>query len=565
MPGLDVSSHTRRYCGVNRLRTICNNMLCFATCIPAYARFHLATRNVRRCQTRRLRILLRANRKTEYGRAHNFTGITQWDDFRNLPLTSEKDYHDALARIITGNTSVLTKDPVRILQPTSGTSSAPKLIPHTASSAREFQLALAPWIVDLFLQRPQLFLGSQYWSISPATELKDFQDSRIPVGFLDDSEYFGKPRRWLMDGMMAVPSIVRHIPDIAANQYVTLQFLLRARDLRLISVWHPSFLTVLLKHMHDSWGQLLADLEMGGIDSTTHMPANIREELEGQLPPAPVRANELKSIRSCRDIWPDLQIISCWAEGNVAAETDKLKRLFPKVLIQPKGLLATEGVVSIPVGPTQQHVCAITSHVLEFQDDKGSVHPAWDVTEGQSYRVILTTGGGLYRYQLTDRVQVTGFYRNTPCIRFLGRAGVVSDHVGEKLSIEHVEDIISNITSRYLHEPRFAMLVLSAGDNAARYNLLLEASSCRDHDLRTIAVFLETGLRNNYHYLHARELGQLDEAAVTLIAPNAQDRFRDFMIKNGALAGTVKYPALCTTVGVEKHLIGTRENDQPVG
>jgi hypothetical protein len=532
-------------------------MLWFATCVPGYARFCLATHNVKRCQTRRLLKLLHANRGTEYGRAHNFTGITQWDAFRSLPLTSEKDYHDAVARIITGNTNVLTKDPVQILQPTSGTSSSPKLIPHTASSAREFQSALDTWIVDLFIQRPQLFLGTQYWSISPATELKDFQNGKVPVGFLDDAEYFGKQRRWLMDGIMAVPSIVRHIPNIETNQYVTLLFLLRAKSLRLMSVWHPSFLTILLKSMRASWDQLLADLEKGGIDSKTIMPATIREELEGQLPPAPGRANELRTTSQCQEIWPDLQIISCWTEGNVTADNDELRSLFPKVLIQGKGLLATEGVVSIPVGPSQQHVCAITSHVLEFQDDKGAVHPVWDVTEGQSYRVILTTAGGLYRYQLTDRVEVTGFYREAPCIRFRGRAGVVSDHVGEKLHLEHVEAVIGDIARRYLHEPRFAMLVPSAGDNAARYNLLLEASFHPDHDLHTVAAVLEAGLRNNYHYAHARELGQLDGAAVTLIAPDAKDRFRTFMIKKGALAGTVKYPALCTTVGVEEHLIGT--------
>lgn len=553
---------------MNRLRIICGNLLWFAACLPGYARFCSSVYNVKRSQTSKLLKLLHANRETEYGREHRFDKICQWDDFRSLPITDYKNYCISVERIMNGNKDVLTRDDVRVLQPTSGTSSAPKLIPHTASSAEEFQSALDAWIVDLFLQRPKLFLGSQYWSISPATELNVSRDSKVPIGFLDDAEYFGKRRRWVMDSIMTVPSCIRHIVDIKGNQYVTLLFLLRAKDMRLISVWHPSFLTILLNIMRAEWPRLLNDLENGGVDSSINIPAKIRHDLEKQLRPVPGRAGELRSLNPaasslCHGIWPNLQVISCWREGNVQIEITELTKLFPNVLIQGKGLLATEGVVSIPMGPSQQHVCAITSHVMEFQDDNGAVFPIWAAKSGVSYRVILTTAAGLYRYQLKDRIEVTGFYNQAPCIRFLGRAGVVSDCVGEKLHIEHVEDIISDITRRYFHEPRFAMLVPSTDDKVRRYNLLVETSDGADLDMQAVTMSLESELCSNYHYAHARKLGQLQQATATLIRPDAQDRYRDLMIKRGALAGTVKFPALCTALGIEKYLIGVSENAHP--
>lgn len=560
MRGQYESLKTRRSSGVNRFRTICGNLLLFSACLPGYIRFWSSARNVERCQTDKLLQLLDANRETEYGREHRFDMIRRWDDFRRLPVADYRDYRISVERIINGNKSVLTRDSVQVLQPTSGTSSEPKLIPYTASLAKEFRSALDTWIVDLFLQRPKLFLGSQYWSVSPATEPNIAQISKVAVGFLDDVEYFGKRRRWVVDGIMAVPSCVRHITDIKANQYVTLLFLLRAKDLRLISVWHPSFLTILLNIMRVEWTRLLNDLEKGSIDPMVNIPEKIRRNLEEQLRPAPARAGELKGYnpadsRLCRAIWPDLQVISCWRDGNVQVEIAELTKLFPDVLIQGKGLLATEGVVSIPMGPSQQHVCAITSHVIEFQDDNGEVLPAWDVKAGESYRVILTTAGGLYRYQLNDRVKVTGFYNKAPCLSFLGRAGIVSDCVGEKLHIEHVENIIGNITRQYLHEPRFAMLVPSTDDNVRRYNLLIETHDGTNLDIQAVAASLESELCSNYHYAHARKLGQLQPATVTLLRPDAQDRYRNIMINKGTLAGTVKFPALCTALGIEGRLI----------
>ncbi len=543
---------------MNRFKTLISHLLCFVACLPGYIRFRISVRNVKQCQTKQLLKILAANKETIYGRANQFEAIRDWESFRSLQLTDYSDYATSIEAVMKGEKSVLTQEDVLTLQPTSGTSSACKLIPYTKSLAAEFQAALDAWLSDLYLQRTGLFGGSHYWSISPATEATFSQGSHVPVGFLDDAEYFGKQRRWVMDSIMAVPSCVRHIADIQANQYVTLLFLLRAKELRLISVWHPSFLTILLKLLREAWSRLLQDIEQGGVDLQLTMPEAVRAELEKALSPDPRRASELRSVEVAsitlfREIWPRLQVISCWREGQVDREIRELTETFPGVLIQGKGLLATEGVVSIPLGHAQQRVCAVTSHVIEFQDDNNEVHPAWDVTPGQIYRIILTTGGGLYRYQLKDRVEVAGFYCATPCLRFLGRAGVVSDCVGEKLHLEQVEASLEMLKQKFQAASCFMVLVPSTEGNARRYALLVE--TCEGSALEQMAEALEVELRKNYHYAHARELGQLQHVAIKQIKPDAQARYRNFMVKKGALAGAVKFPALCLCEGLEAYLM----------
>ena len=59
--------------------------------------------------------------------------------------------------------------------------------------------------------------------------------------------------------------------------------------------------------------------------------------------------------------------------------------------------------------------------------------------------MVVTTGGGLYRYPLRDVVEVVGFVNECPLLRFVGRARRVSDLVGEKLDESHVSRILQQV------------------------------------------------------------------------------------------------------------------------
>ncbi len=231
--------------------------------------------------------------------------------------------------------------------------------------------------------------------------------------------------------------------------------------------------------------------------------------------------------------WPRLRLISCWGDAQAASLLPDLQAAFPGVTIQPKGLLATEGVVTIPVGASRP--LAIRSHFFEFEDETGAVSPSWALRDNAEYAVLLTTGGGLYRYALRDRVRVTGFYRTTPCLEFLGKADNVSDLCGEKISEDFVGACLASVLEKAGVRPLFAML--APDGDIPRYCLFIESRDVLPADL---GAMLDRSLRSGYHYNLCRELGQLQPASVIGIESNAYRTYTGALVANGMRLGDIK-------------------------
>ena len=124
-------------------------------------------------------------------------------------------------------------------------------------------------------------------------------------------------------------------------------------------------------------------------------------------------------------------------DASSAPFAGELQRLFPDAWFQAKGLMATEGAVTVPFGEGPGSPLAVDSGFFEFVDGE-RVHPAWELEHGRTYRVLLSNRFGLYRYDTADLVQVVGFTAQTPRLVFKGRAGLATDLCGEKLTEEFV-------------------------------------------------------------------------------------------------------------------------------
>src|SRR3990172_2405229 len=97
----------------------------------------------------------------------------------------------------------------------------------------------------------------------------------------------------LLESPLAVPNPVKHIRDVSAFRYVTLLFLLKCKDLRLISVWNPTFLTLLLAPLPQWWDSLLKDIANGSITPPAAIEENLLRSLNKKLKPDVQRAREL--------------------------------------------------------------------------------------------------------------------------------------------------------------------------------------------------------------------------------------------------------------------------------
>jgi GH3 auxin-responsive promoter len=405
----------------------------------------------------------------------------------------------------------------------------------------EFNRAIGVWIADLYGRCPSIVPGTAYWSISPAIEIED-KMSVVPVGFDNDSAYLGGVRKRLVDAVMAVPSEVRLISDMERFRYVTLLCLLREQDLRLISVWHPSFLSLLLDALPDFWEDLLKDVESGSCRCAKFLSPIVLRALK--LRPLPQRAKCLANANPLEPatLWPALKIISCWGDGHAAFAKTDLEHRFPSALIQSKGLSATECFITIPFADS--YPLAVTSHFFEFIDQQGRIYLAHELRKEEIYEVVVTTGGGLWRYRLQDRVQVTSFVGNTPSLRFLGRVGNISDRRGEKLSEHFVAQAIHAATLNLQSLPRFAMLAPDENPQGCRYTLYIEGDVTSQ-----IGERLEKFLCANIHYAWCRKLGQLQSARTFRIENGGYETFIARHRSDGKRIGEIKPCALSTENG----------------
>lgn len=510
----------------------CWNTAWMASGLRELAAFRRDLRDPAAAQRRVLAQILSANRDSAFGRAHGFARIDTPAEFqRCVPTATYEEFRPYVDRIIAGEAGVLTAEPVTCLHPTGGTSGGEKLIPYTRSLQRQFHRALRTWIADLFRQCPTVRRGRAYWSLSPALGPRRRTKSGIPIGFGADTEYLSPAARWAARHMLVAPDWLAQVGDLETFRYLTLWHLLSAEDLALISVWSPTFLTGLLRDLSDWREPLLDDLAAGGPSRRVPLELRSAAALHGTGRLSSKRIQTLRTVlrkpaldaEALRAVWPNLALVSCWADGASAGPFDELRERLPHMSFQPKGLLATEGFTSIPRWNRPAAAAAVRSHFFEFAE----ATPACDARPkllhelevGGRYEVLLTTAGGFYRYRTGDGVTVVGREAHCPLVRFDGRLDGTSDLVGEKLSSAQVDAVLRTLWNRIGIRPAFALLTTVAAA-PPRYRLYLQDARLNVAPLSALANELERGLAANPHYRYAVGLGQLAAAEIGLLDPN---------------------------------------------
>jgi len=482
-----------------------------AALAPAARRFEAALADPAAAQERVRDDIAGRIARTEYGRSLGVRGLA---DFARVPVVDHDDLAGWLDRQRAEEGAVLTPDPVLFYEKTSGSSGPAKYIPYTAGLRRSFSRAFAIWAHDLIARGPRFASGRIYLAVSPSFAHEQATARGVPVGMADDRDYLdGWLRRLLSPFWVGLGLDRERDPERFKRR--TAMALLACADLEVISVWNPSFLTVHLDLIAARRDFFAAGLGLRG------------ERLRALL------ADPI----DWRRVWPRLALISCWTSAAAARPAARLGALFPGVLVQGKGILATEAPLTIPYLPAGGYLPLLDEIYLELESG-GALAPLAAARPGERYGVVVSQKGGLVRYRLGDLVEVTHMHRGVPCLDLVGRMGGVSDLVGEKLSEPFVRSAIGALE---LGESGFATLVPVRQDRRDRYVLALDRAARPAGEL---ARDLDGALARAHHYAQARALGQLSAAAVW-VSPGAPEALARFHMRRGMKWGDIKPAALC--------------------
>lgn len=515
----------------------------FSFFLGLYAyKFSQALKNPRRSQRSVQQEIYRNFLSSDYGKSLDLTSDPKAslnEQWNQIPVVDYEDIQDwiepgnSLSKQEFKNSSQktplpgksLTPEPILFYEKTSGSRGPAKWIPYTQSLRSSFNSMFCVWVHDLIQHGPKFETGKFYFCISP--QLKDPQSVTENAGGLaDDSEYLDEWLRALLSLVLVAPPRLKHLQDPDEfKEQLSLELLCEDR-LEAISVWSPSFLKVLLDYIETYRESLLEKLgEKISCDRTQLLQSS------------PIPWNQ---------IWPKLKLISCWDSSHSREQAEFLRKLFPGVMVQGKGLLATEAPMTIPLIAAQGFVPLLNEVFFEFEHDNQKIYKLHEIKQGEEYTLIISQKGGLYRYRIGDRIRVSHFYHKTPCLEFLGRDRSISDLVGEKLSETFVNTVLEDLSLK----TTFFKSLVPVNNPVAHYLLLLDEAQ---DSPEAIAQRLDRALMRSPHYRHARLLGQLAPPRVFISKeiPLSLIRYRT---QSGKKWGDLK-PEILATAPIESQLL----------
>lgn len=497
--------------------------------------FNWSVENPKQAQERVLKAISGQIRNSAFAKSvlggAKFTGLQEYRD--SVPIMQYEHYRPWVERIAQGEKHVLSKDAVLSFVETSGTSAQAKLIPVTKSWSKHIQQAQSLWMLSLLRDYPQLAMGDKWNIVSSATERRS--QSGLPIGAntgrMQDSlsGIFSK-------GFLRVPEIHK-ISDQDAKQYVALRIALE-HNLVSWTTANPSTFLVYTKKLLEYHRFFEEDLHQGTLQ---YGPAELLSpEQRAWFAPYLTKSSVPMDWKPA-DIWP-LAVLNCWKGGSAKVFVDKLpQHIGAELPVRDLGITASEGYFALPLSHDWDGgVLWNLGELLEFRDHRGNLYWGWELEQGKQYDLIMSSVNGLLRYDLQDKIEVTGFYKNTPIIRFVGKSGRYINAVGEKVSEEQLALAVGRAQKVWTH---FTWIGFSGYMDVHTDNPHIEMVMELSHvvDTEAIAKELDTALQEiSVEYASKRQTQRLHPLSLRLVQPQTYSQFRNWRLSQGATDAQVK-------------------------
>lgn len=505
-----------------------------------------------------LRSILSYAKDSEWGRAHGFAQILAarsdeellalWQ--RNVPPADYEAFRPFVERHKNGEENVLFPGKPKMYATTSGTTSEPKWIPITNEYYDNIYNKMSTlWLYTFIMHRKLSFRGKTISIVGKSIE-----------GYAPDGTVYGSvsgvTRRDIpafLNIIHSSPADVFDIADYSARYYTIIRTAME-QDVSCIVTANPSTIVEMQNNVEQFFDEYVTDIENGTLNPRLNIPESVRKVLAPNYKPNPERARELRALKAKygkvlpKHYWPNMTLLTTWKCGNTKIYMEKFKDSFPKgMLYQEFSYFASECRAGLVLDGGDSTVLFPHFHYFEFveeadlESEDKKFKQVYELEKGKRYSVFVTTYAGLYRYDMNDLVEVTGFYGTIPTIQFVQKINGIISMTGEKVherqfmeAVTRAEALTGIKTAFYIG---FADLENStyqvyyefadenlAGEEAEKFNLAV------DSELKKL----------NIEYEAKRASLRLKAPVAHTLVKDSFEKFKEASLKQGARDGQFK-------------------------
>ena len=494
-------------------------------------------------QDKLLLTIIRRNSNTDYGREHHFSKIHSHDHFiGSVPIQDYESLRPYIEKQELDKLPALTAEQPHYYAQTSGTTGSPKHIPMISDTLKQHQRSLAIFACVQNKVQRHSFSGSLLTIPGP------YDEGSLPGGTI-----FGSISGLLYRKMPAylqkkyvVPEAVFGIKDHALKYRLILRLSLPHKNLTYLVSANPSTFLKLVEVLNAELANLANDIEQGGSTYIEELHSSVRDEVLPLLGSDPARAKELRQLTQTHhainlaQVWPNLRLVVTWTGGSCGIAVSAVKKLLPAYTrILELGYLSSELRVTITL-PDKGNagVPTLQDNYFEFIEtglyDEGVRETVRldKLVEGKQYYIIVTTPAGLYRYFMNDIIEVAGFIRRTPLLRFVQKGKGVTNITGEKLTEHQLVEAVEKAKQEYQIETIFYLAL--AYVEQSHYELFIEMATAQDVDPSHFAESIDTFLKEgNIEYDSKRSSQRLKPLKVRLLKQGTAEVYKTHCINKG--------------------------------
>jgi hypothetical protein len=536
-------------------------------------RFVRNTRHARAFQHNALMRKIARNASSDFGREYGFATIRNVADFRRqVPILTYEDHHPYVSRVLAGDATALFAPGTRVLMfaMTSGTTGDPKRLPITSELFREYRRGWLIWAAGVYGDHRQL-MHNKTLQLTSDWQLAQSAHG-APCGQISGLAATTRPK--IAQRMFLPPPVAARIHDSAAKHYTTLRFALASRKIGMIITANPSTLVEFARRAEDERESLVRDIHDGTL--TCNIPSDVRDALSRRIGRRDrKRARELERLVEThgallpKHAWPELSVLAVWTGGSVGVFLPQLTELYGETAVRDHGLSASEGRMSIPLADgTSAGILDYYHHYFEFipveehQSESPTVLEGHELEAGRDYYIVLTTSGGLYRYNIHDVVRCVGFEGQTPLIEFLNKGRSFSNLTGEKISEYQVIRAVEK-SFRELRLPIDTFTLAPVVDPQPRYVLLVERQTHHGRAIELAARVHANLAQINEEYAAKCASGRLEPIQVRDVPAGTWNELRRQRTSRRGNFEEYKHPCLVGELDFVKRFAGRLADAAP--